>query len=145
MPAMKGSKLPPVRSPKARLPPVAIGTKQHKEKDLEGQGREREEEEESQQHEKSTSSLPQQGEAHTGELGVQDALVHLNQVSRELRDAREMSDELLDIIRKTNPTTYQEILNNTKNTKLRDIMKKAKTTTGDTTPEGFRRISALIQ
>ncbi|CBJ49076.1 expressed unknown protein [Ectocarpus siliculosus] len=145
MPAMKGSKLPPARSPKARLPPVAIGSKQHKEKDLEGQGREKEEEEESQQHEKTTSSLPQQGEAHTEELGVQDALVHLNQVSRELRDAREMSDELLDIITRTNPTTYQEILNSTKNTKLRDIMKKAKTTTGDTTPEGFRRISALIQ
>lgn len=30
--------------------------------------------------ENTTSSLPQQGEAHTGELGVQDALVHLNQV-----------------------------------------------------------------
>ncbi|CAM9424669.1 unnamed protein product, partial [Ectocarpus fasciculatus] len=95
--------------------------------------------------EETASSLPRQGEAHTGELGVRDALDHLNQVSRELRDAREMSDELLDIIRNTNPTTYEEILNSTKNTKLRDIMKKAKTTTGETTPEGFRRISALIQ
>lgn len=54
--------------------------------------------------------------------------VIMPQVSRELRDAREMSDELLDIIRNTNPTTYEEILNSTKNTKLRDIMKKAKVT-----------------
>lgn len=48
---MKGSKLPPVPSPKALLPPVAIGTKkQDKEKDLEGQGREKKEEKEPQQH-----------------------------------------------------------------------------------------------